>query len=263
MPFDLKASVQHLLKHGYVVICDSGAPVDLLEDVKVDALNRARTRAGSRTSINDWSNIERSAWWRLLEWCIDPLSVVGAVIDATFGDCWFYDVAGGEAIVPRAPWTGRECSAHSDWKGVPLGVIAASFIVNHNATVDMAPLIIYSKFDGTSRACVGPFGTVILRDVSTIHHGSPNLTDTTVIKPCVRFLTAEALQRGYRPRPFIPASQYSRFDVRTFRKLHFCFDSELEQDRTNARRFETPPSLGFLAIPDADEADENLMFMEP
>ena len=198
---------------------------------------------GCRTSINDWANIVESCWWRLAVWCMDKDSTVGAIMDSAFGDCWFFDIAGGEAVAPHAPWASRECSAHSDWKGVRLGIIVVSFIVHAQITDDMAPLVMYSNLDGRAERCTGACGTVILRDVSAIHHGSPNLSESTVIKPCVRFLTAAALQQGYKPQPFLSEDVYRQFDQRTFMKMHFCCDSSSEEAAEPNRRYDTPPSL--------------------
>ena len=178
-------------------------------------------------------------------------------MDAAFGDCWFFDVAGGEAVAPRAPWALRECSAHSDWKGVPLGIIAVSFIVHARVTEDMAPLVIYSNAHGRSEQCLGTYGTVILRDVNAIHHGSPNLSDSTVIKPCVRFLTAAALRQGYEPKPFISEDVYYRFDQRIVRKMYFCCDSSRDEEVDAIRRYDTPPSLMCLAASSVAGRDED------
>ena len=241
--FDRFACAKRLREHGYVIMHDTNVPGGLLDEIKVDALARARYKGGSRTSINDWANIEESCWWRLFVWCMNDNSSVGAVMDAAFGDCWFFDIAGGEAVAPRAPWARRECSAHSDWKGVHLGIIVASFIVHARVTDDMDPLVMYSNADGRSERCTGARGTVILRDVNAIHHGSPNLSDVTVITPCVRFLTAAALRHGYKPRPFLSEQEYHRFDQRTFMKMHFCCDSSNEEEAEPNRRYDTPPSL--------------------
>ena len=232
-----------LRAHGYTVIRETNVPKRLLEEIKADALKRARCNGGQRTSINDWANVIESAWWRLAEWCMDKGSTVGAIMDQAFGDCWFFDVAGGEAVAPHAPWASRECSAHSDWKGVRMGIIVISFIVHASVTDDMAPLVIYSNKDGRAERITGAMGTVIMRDVSAIHHGSPNLSSQTVIKPCVRFLTAAALQQGYRPRPFLREDVFRHFDRRTFMKMHFCCDSSEEEAAEPNRRFDTPPSL--------------------
>ena len=124
-----------------------------------------------------------------------------------------------------------------------MGIIVVSFIVHATVTDDMAPLVMYSSKDGRAERITGTIGTVILRDVSAIHHGSPNRSAYTVIKPCVRFLTAAALQQGYRPRPFLREDVYRHLDQRIFMKMHFCCDSSSEEAAEPNRRYDTSPSL--------------------
>ena len=232
-------------EEGYV-LTPPCVPHEVCDAVKACALASARASGGMRTSINSWKNIKSSAWWQLLHWMVSASSLVSRILDNVYGDCWFFDVAGGDVVAPRAGFKCRSCLPHSDWKNVKDGIVAVSVIVHDEQDKDMAPMHLYGRTSGKLNICTGSKGQMILRDVDVIHHGSPNMTDKTRVLPCIRFILAQGLRHGYQPKSFVPYSLWQQdIDDRLSQKLIFTFSDDADEDANSPAhtRYRTPASM--------------------
>ena len=235
--------------HGFAISHPGVVPDEMTDPLMRTCLRKARTlddnRGDRRMSINDKRNIEDNSWWKLLNWAIEPLSPIRAVMDTLHGDCWWYDVCGGDVVDAFSGHTHGPCCPHSDWQGCADGVMAVSILVQ-DLTADMAPLIIYSKHTGKKTVCVGLKGTLLFRDVDAIHHGSVNTSDKARVLPCIRFVSARALRSGYRPTQFVPQKQALRFSLALKDKCVFIIEDDRkpedddDDDAPAQRRFITP-----------------------
>ena len=79
-----------------------------------------------------------------MDWMVSSSSLLSRILDTVYGDCWFFDVAGGDVVAPGAGFTPGPCSPHSDWTNVKDGVIAVSLIVHEEQDKDTGRLS--SKF---------------------------------------------------------------------------------------------------------------------
>lgn len=94
-------------------------------------------------------------------------------------------------------------------KGVSNAVISISIFV-HDVTPCMAPLKLWSRFDGKEFIGTGRRGSILMRCVDTIHAGSENGSTRMRVLPAFRFFTQEALRQGWQPDKFIPEWTYKK-----------------------------------------------------
>jgi len=237
----------HFKEHGWVLTPEF-LPDRICNEIKREALEAARRRCDfpDRTSINDQNNISKDSWWNWIEWAITKDSPVSQLLEALYGDCWFFDVAGGDVVAPGAIFRFRQCRPHSDWNGVRSGVVCVSAFVHDDTTTARAPMVLYSLKTGASCKCTGPKGTLLLRDVDVIHHGTANDTDQARVLPTLRFVLADGLRGGYYPTPYVPPSVWRTFDERTKTKLILALqddDDEADEDAAPGTRFKTPGTM--------------------
>lgn len=264
--------VRHLRRHGWAKTPPL-VPSPLCEAIKKDALSAARQKewAGQteRTTINSPANLKEDSWWDLLLWALDEEGPLAKILDLCYGDCWFFDVAGGDVVAPGATFRPAPCRPHSDYSGVPGGICVVSFFVHrwqagHEARAGelRAPLVIYSRDDNREHICEGEPGELLLRDADTIHHGSCNLTHETRILPALRFILPGALRAGYMPKPSLPhpsdaywkgraLSADPALAARLEKKLVFLFKAPAEAARPFDRRFATTSSMEHSVRPPA------------
>ena len=107
--------------HGFCMT-ERVVPADLTDALRNDAISHATdmlrdggNRGDGRTSLNRNENIEYPGWWDMLNWLVDEQSPTAQVLTQMFGDAWWFDRSGGDAVCAGAGFD-SPCLPHSDWK---------------------------------------------------------------------------------------------------------------------------------------------------
>ena len=112
---------QSLEEHGYVVVRKvipeaivDGVKQQMIEDGSF-RLSIADDKHMSRTSVNNKCAIFISGWRNLIGNIVHPGNLCAQIMKERYGDQWWYDISGGDAVCPNADFVGGPCSPHSDW----------------------------------------------------------------------------------------------------------------------------------------------------
>jgi hypothetical protein len=101
---------------------ESVVPVELCNALRTEATSRATDMVldggnggDGRTCLNRNENIEYPGWWDMLNWLVDEQSPIAQALTQMFGDAWWFDRSGGDAVRAGAGFD-SPCLPHSDWK---------------------------------------------------------------------------------------------------------------------------------------------------
>jgi hypothetical protein len=119
---------------------------------------------------------------------------------------------GGDVVFPGADGCTSACKPHSDWSAgkTHTSMICVSLLTDMIDST-CAPMVIWSDHDHRRRLMTGSKGTLIIRNVDTIHSGSPNTSEKARALPALRFVVAAGLRGGYKPTDFVPPHIFARF----------------------------------------------------
>ena len=101
------AAGQDYHEHGFCILPPGSVPDAVCgNELKLSAIHQARWRLThtdqDRTSINSRQLLTLPPWQSLLRYVTSADSIVGQVMDHLFGDAWWFDRCGGEAVAPHA-----------------------------------------------------------------------------------------------------------------------------------------------------------------
>jgi len=199
-------------RHGFCVI--SPCVPAMLTEALLDWITRRvgtlpDNRGDGRVCLNDEQNLLVKQWFDLLVWLVDEQSMTAKVMNRMFGDAWWFDICGGDVVRGKAGFA-SPCMPHSDWKGVPDGVVCISVFL-HDVSHDNAPMMVWSRSDGRCYTGVGRKGSILIRCVDTIHSGSQNHETGDRVLPAYRFVTSAALRQRWTPRSFVSEEAFATF----------------------------------------------------
>ena len=212
-------AARHFRTHGYCFL-ESVVPESITQALLDDCDKQARSgldaesvgnRGLLRECLNRDDNIEKDSWWTALQFLCDPSEQPSLLMTKLFGDAWWFDRCGGDVVYPGAGFS-EPCVPHTDWRGVTNGMISLS-VFTDDITPEMAPMVLYSRSSGLRYVGTGPRGSILMRCVDVIHHGSANMFSTVRVLPAFRFVTSAGLRNGYDRRPYVPEHIYNKFQV--------------------------------------------------
>ena len=101
----IDAAVHDYNTHGFCILPAGTVPKTVCGDeLKFSAITEARWRMikddKDRTSINSRHLLQLPPWRALFLHVVSGDSIVGMVMDALFGDAWWFDRMGGEVVAP-------------------------------------------------------------------------------------------------------------------------------------------------------------------
>ena len=113
--------VADLKAHGFCMT-EPVVPADLTDSLQNEAIAQATdmlrhggNRGDGRTCLNRNQNIEYPGWYDMLNWLVDEQSPTSKALTQMFGDAWWFDRSGGDAVCAGAGFD-SPCVPHSDWK---------------------------------------------------------------------------------------------------------------------------------------------------
>ena len=120
-PLQMNQLVADFKAHGFCMT-EPVVPADLTDSLQneataqaTDMLRHGGNRGDGRTCLNRNENIEYTGWYTMLNWLVDEKSPTAQVFTQMFGDAWWFDRSGGDAVCAGAGFD-SPCVPHSDWK---------------------------------------------------------------------------------------------------------------------------------------------------